>query len=381
MSLAPTPQRAPSPWLVFGLLVVIVLVEGWAYLAADPDIWLPDPFHGLVVLAIVLFAGASLLSRPGPRRVLFTLSLAVPVIVVAFELWSATRSVNPDRIAPSTDPLLRYTYRPGAWVHERDAGSPPMQITPDGLWDVPHPEPRPVGMRRVLVLGDSVPNDGSIPFAKRFPHRLQELLSAAAPSGESCDVVNVSCEGFNTLQEVRLYEQVGRKYRPDVIVLAYVLNDPFLQNGALRRIGNSFFAFRFAPIFDVATGRSTCAMFQKLDRSYAFELVVRNSLERLRLIAERDRTPVLVAPLPVVAPFDDPTCLAQYDHVIETARGQGFEATRVVDAFRGEPFERYLKPGERFDVTHPNAEGHERIARHLADAVARLLWPAGEKRR
>jgi hypothetical protein len=375
-----TSQRFPTPRFVIALLVVIAAVEVWAELAADPDIWLPDPFHGLVVLAIVLFAAACL-SRSALRSALLTLSLAIPILVVAFEVWSSTRSATVERIAPSTDPLLRYTYRPGAWAYERDPGSKPMQITPDGLWDEPHPEPRPPDMRRVVVLGDSVPNDGSIPFAKRFPHRLQELLSAAAPPGESCDVVNVSCEGFNTLQEVRLYEKVGRRYRPDVIVLAYVLNDPFLQNGALRRVGNSYFAFRLAPVLDAVTGRSTCALFQKLDHSYAFELSVRNSLERLRLVAEHDRTPVLVAPLPVVAPFDDPVCLAQYDHVLETARGQGFEATRVVDSFRGEPFERYLKPGERFDVTHPNADGHERIAQHLARALAPLLWPARQERR
>lgn len=375
MSTPPSSSRAPAPWLVFALLAVVVLVEVWADRAADPDLWLPDPFHGLVVGAVVLFAFGSLVRRPALRHVLFTSSLAVPLLVLAFEAWSAARAVNTPRIAPSADPLLRYTYRPGAWVHERDPRAKPMQITPDGLWDLPHPLVRPPGVRRVVVLGDSVPNDGSIPFAQRFPHRLEELLSAAAPAGEAADVVNVSCEGFNTAQEVRLYERVGRQYLPDVIVLAYVLNDPFLQSGARRRVGNSYFAFRFAPLADLAAGRSACELFRKLDRSYAFEIVVRNSLERLRLIAERDATPVLVAPLPVVAPFDDPTCLAQYDHVIETARGLGFETTRVVDAFRGEPFERYLKPGERFDVTHPNADGHERMARHLAAAVAPLLWP------
>lgn len=374
----PDSRRAQDIGILAAILSVIVIVEAWAWFAEDPDFWFPDPFRGLVLLAILLFAAASIFRQPGPRRAIFTLSLALPLLVVAFEIWSASRPVTNPRISASPDPLLRYTYRPGAWVHDRDPAAPPMQITPDGLWDVPHPVPRPRGMRRVVVLGDSVPNDGAIPFVMRFPHRLEKLLSAAAPPGESCDVVNVSCEGYNTLQEERLYERVGRRYEPDLIVVAYVLNDPFLQNGALRRVGNSYFAFRFASLFDLARGRSTCELFRKLDRSFAFELSVRAPLERLRLITERDGTPVLVAPLPLVAPFDDPVCGEQYDHVIETARGEGFATTRVVDAFHGEPWERYLKPGDRFDVTHPNGDGHERIARHLAGVIAQLLWPAGE---
>jgi lysophospholipase L1-like esterase/energy-converting hydrogenase Eha subunit F len=369
--------RAPGPRIVAALLAVIVLVQVWAEHAADPDILLPDPFRWIVVIAVALFGAASLLRHPATRRTLFTLSLAIPLLIVAFEVGSAIRPVQYERIAPSSDPLLRYTYRPGAWAYDRDPGAPRMQITPDGLWDEPHPVPRPAGMRRVVVLGDSVPNDGSIPFAKRFPRRLQELLSAAAPPGGSCDVVNVSCEGYSTLQEVRLYEQSGRRYQPDLIVVAYVLNDPFLQNGGQRRVGNSFFAFRFAPLLELLTGGSTCSLFQELNAGYAFELVVRSSLERLRMIAERDGTRVLVAPLPLVAPFDDPVCLAQYDHVIEAGRSQGFEATRLVDAFRGEPHERYLKAGEAYDVTHPNAEGHERIASRLASVIAPMLWKAG----
>lgn len=364
------------PPTVVAFLATLVALQLWAERASDPDIWLPDPFRSIVIASCGLFAVAALSKRATIRIALVSISLALPLLVMAIEWRESSRSVSSGRLAPSPDRLLRYTYRPGARVTDSPPGSSAMIITPDGLWDLPHPVPRSQAVRRVVVLGDSVPNDPTVPFAHRFPHRLQELLGARAPTGQSADVVNVSCEGYNTLQEVQLYERVGRRYQPDVIVVAYVLNDPFLQNGAYRRLGNSYFAFRLAPLLSLARGHSTCAIFLPLDRSYGYELAVVNSLERLRLLAAQDGANVLVAPLPIVAPFDDTECLSQYDHIMATARSLGFAATRVVDAFRHEPFERYLKPDNRFDVTHPNAAGHERIASHLADAIAPMLWPS-----
>jgi lysophospholipase L1-like esterase len=104
-------------------------------------------------------------------------------------------------------------------------------------------------------------------------------------------------------------------------------------------------------------------------------LVVRQSFERLRLLTDRVHVPVLVAALPIVERFDDPVCLAMYDQVLDVARAQGFDAVRVVDAFAGLKPEAFEKPGARVDITHPNADGHERIARRIGERVAPMLWP------
>lgn len=248
-------------------------------------------------------------------------------------------------------------------------------MTPDGLLDVPHAVPKPKGVVRIVVLGDSVPNDLSMALDQRFPRILERLLRSVAPTGVVPEVVNVSCEGYNSTQELRLFEKVGLRYQPDLVVWTYVLNDPFLQNGAYRRIGNSFFLFQLAPVVLVTFGGTLCDMFGHLHADHTFDLVVRQSMERMRLVADRGGFPVLFAALPVVEPFEDATCMALYDKAIAAARDQGFPTTRVVDAFRGEDYRKYQKPGEQFDVTHPNAAGHLRMAEHLARTAAPLLWP------
>jgi GDSL-like lipase/acylhydrolase family protein len=363
-----------GPLSIVVLAVLLAALETWAARAADPDFFIPDPFHGLVVTLLLVYLVAGFCPWGQLRRALLTVVLAVPLLVLALEVYFAERDVGvaATRIVASDDRLLRYTYRPGAVL--RDAGGD-MPVTDDGLWDRAHAIQKPPDVDRVVVLGDSVPNDPSIPYADRFPRGLEAELAMHAPAGRRVEVLNVSCEGYNTIQEVRLLERVGLKYRPDVVVVAYVLNDPYLQNGAYRRFGNSYFAFRVAQAFGALSGR-TCAMFAPLYGGYNFDLVVRASFERLRLLSERDGFGVLVAPLPIMVPFDDTACTALYDQVIDVARAQGFLTWRVVDAFRGLDHHRFLKPDRPSDITHPNADGHARIARGLAGPIAARLWPA-----
>jgi len=358
---------ASAAW-VLALLASVTLVELWAIQARDPDFFMPDPFHYLAVAVMALFSGAAFVPWPRVRHGLMLLAITTPLAILAIEVRLSTAAIENERIALSDDAVLRYTYRPGHKA-EISAGET-IAITENGLWDVPHRVPKPAGVTRVVVLGDSVPNDPSVPFRKRFPKQLEAMLAERATPGRKVEVLNVSCEGYNTLQEVRLLETVGVQYEPDVVVLAYVLNDPFLQNGGYRRLGNSFFAFNLA---NVVPRESACPIFADLHAGYTFELVVRNSLGRLKLLAQLHHFQVLVAPLPVVQPFADASCMATYDKVVGISRELGFAADRVVDAFAGEDHRRFLKPSDPHDITHPNAEGHERIARRLAELVTPLL--------
>jgi hypothetical protein len=368
------PHFRVAPTLAF--LALIALVEFWAAHAADPDFPIGDPFHAFSVLLILLFVAASFVRQKIARIALFTLVFVIPSFVLVAELRLATRDIDQSgsRIEQLPDKLLRFQYRPGAEVRSRDNQSS-MRVNADGLLDVPHAVPKPPGVARVVILGDSVPNEGSLPFEQRFPHLTEQLLQKVAPTGVKLEVVNVSCEGYNSIQEERLLEKVGLKFQPDLVLWTYVLNDPYLQNGGYRRMGNSFFLFQLAPLLMLATGHTFCDGFAYLHADYAFDLVVRQSLERMRLIAEREHLKVLFATLPIVEKFDNPVCMGLYDRAIAAAKAQGFATTRVVDSFRNDDYHAYQKPGEAFDVTHPNAAGHQRMAEHLANAAATILWP------
>jgi hypothetical protein len=368
----------PRPWS-FGaratavLLALLLAMDAWAMSATDPDFYLPDAFRPLGIGLVTLFIGTGFIRWRRLRAGLRVLGSVIVVALLLPEVQSRYGDVADSyRIMASRDVLLRYHYRPGARVDADMRTGRQMLINHLVLSDREYAIPKPADVYRVVVLTGSIANDGAVPFDQRFHEVLERALQGAA-GGRRVEVVNVSCEGYNTLQQVRLLERVGLQYQPDFVLLAYMLTSATLQNGAYRRIGNSFFAFRFLPIFKSASSGSICWLFQPFHEAYSFDLIVRNSFERLALLRRQHGFRTLVAVLPVLEDFSDPLCNRLYDQVARTARESGHESIRVVEAFRGEAFARYAKPDQHLDVCHPNTAGHRRIADALNVAVRRAI--------
>ncbi len=372
-----TKQSSSRGW-TYAIIACVIALELVAMHGKDPDFFLPDPFRPFVIGLLVTFVVVDRIRSPRIRVPSLLILCALPLLVVLLEWRAATVDArNRGRVTRLANPILRFGYQPGLDVNERAADGTPIVITSDGLWDRPHTKPKPPGTYRVVILGDSVPNDPSIPFTSRFPSRIEALLKERLPN-RTIEVLNVSCEGYNTVQEVELLERVGLAYEPDLVVLAYVLNDPFMQDGSYRRTGNSYFMFRVAPVGRLLTKGSFCPLFEQLHSGYGFELTVRHSLTRLRLLSEHHKFGVIIATLPIVERFDDPTCIAMYDRVLGIGREQGFSTVRVVDAFAGLNYKEFLKPHDPYDVTHPNIGGHERMAGALATAIITKMTQKSE---
>lgn len=363
-------------WESFALLLIVAAIELFAFSGADPEFFMPDPFRWLVLGLVALYLVTGLV----PSGVLrFNLRVGIgllpSVLLLGFEVHArvgAADQTEPMCEKTHDDPILRYRWRPGAPTGEIDRNGQKLSITADGLFDEPYSVQKPAGVYRVVVLGDSVPNDLHVPFSQRFPKRLEVRLNEMAGS-RRVEVINVSCHGYNTLQEVRLLEQVGLRYQPDMVVMAYVLNDPFMQDGAGMRIGNSFFLFRLLPAWLTLTQGSTCGLYRQLHEVASFELVVRQSFERLAINARLAGFEVMVALVPLIEPFDDSDCAASYDKVEATAKSLDLPVVRIVDEMPERDHTRYLKPQEPSDVGHPNAAGHSAIAEAIARRLAAKL--------
>ena len=371
----PSPRRRIAFELGAGaavaLLALLVAIDTWAIASTDPDFYLPDPFRPLSIALIAIFVASGFVRSARRRR--FARRAAALLVVVLLILEANFRFRGGDSSAsfvePSPDVLLRYRYKAGATFGQVDEHGVERRINHLGLMDVEHAIPKPPDVFRVVVLSGSIANDGGVPFDARFWRVLERKLDGAAPGGRRVEVVNVSVHGYSEVQQVRLLEQVGLAYQPDVVVVGYMLTAASLQNGGYRRLGDSFFLFRFLPWLSRATTGSVCSLFAPYHERYSFDLIVRNSFERLALLRRVHGFRVLVAVLPVLEDFDDRVCGSIYDRALAAARDAGLPAIRVVDEFRGEPVAKYIKPHKRWDVCHPNAAGHEKIA----DAIARAL--------
>jgi lysophospholipase L1-like esterase len=80
------------------------------------------------------------------------------------------------------------------------------------------------GVVRVLCLGDSFTLGWGVDEPQTYPRLLQTRLDEACGAGR-CEVLNLGQPDFNTVNELRMYREIGRTLAPDVVVLGYVLND------------------------------------------------------------------------------------------------------------------------------------------------------------
>lgn len=77
---------------------------------------------------------------------------------------------------------------------------------------------------RILVLGDSVTFGHGSVFEHTYPYLLERRLSAWRP-GVNWEVWNLGVPGYNTSQEVAQLLDVGPRFRPDLVIVGFFMND------------------------------------------------------------------------------------------------------------------------------------------------------------
>lgn len=116
------------------------------------------------------------------------------------------------------DPLLGWRSKPN--LRDRVAfGNKILNTNSLGLrGDREYDRVTPAGTTRILVLGDSFTFGDEVNDSETFCHYLSEMLPDA-------EVMNFGMHGYGHDQMLLLYREVGRRYQPDVVVLAFVYSD------------------------------------------------------------------------------------------------------------------------------------------------------------
>jgi lysophospholipase L1-like esterase len=164
---------------------------------------------------------------------------AVSLLITLITLESALRlcGYNPPSylrrgtdytLRPSGYPSLTYELSPGAATKARGKE---IKINSQGFRG-PEPSSDPA-LARVIVIGDSITFGDNLALEETFPFLLQQELSS---QGRNLEVLNFGVPGYDTLQEVSSLEIRGLKYHPDVVVVAYCLNDVSISSVSLEQI-------------------------------------------------------------------------------------------------------------------------------------------------
>ena len=247
----------------------------------------------------------------------------------------------------SDNPVLGFELKPGYRSDTPDFVTTYPFINEHGQRDRSRSLEKPPGVRRVLVLGDSVVEGSGVrDLQDTIPGQLASLL------GDDVEVLNFGVSGYCTLAEVELLEERGLAFSPDVVVVVFVENDfdnfntllmdlavsqparpwerwLFLNSDLVRTLALRFGWFGVTPPGDP---------FDRMRDAIGGQNVV-DGLARLRALAEREGFVPLVGIWPHFS-FDvvtDPHPMGDGsgDLVVERlARTAGIPTFRFSDAYR-----------------------------------------------
>ena len=255
-----------------------------------------------------------------------------------------------------------------------------------GFRDREHPLEKPPGTFRVLVLGDSVAQGLRVEDDRRiFPALLEERLREG---GIPAEVLNFAVSGYDTRQEVENLAVKGIRFHPDLVLVAYCLNDTARTDGGILERLRTMEAERGDRTLDAARlapwlGGSALYRYVRYRVLPATEVArgvpeeervpVPEALAELRDLARRERFEVLLAVFPRLDALVPYPFAREHAALKALAEADGFAFVDLLPPLRDCALDGTEPVG--FDAFHPTAYGHACAAAALADPVASFARP------
>lgn len=134
------------------------------------------------------------------------------------------------------DRALGYALTPNMAGWYRKEGAAYVRINSAGLRDRERARPKPAGVFRIAVLGDSYAEALQVPLENAFWYVLEERLRACgAFGGREIEVINFGVSGYGTAQELLMLRARVWAYAPDLVLLAVTTNNDITDNSRVLK--------------------------------------------------------------------------------------------------------------------------------------------------
>jgi lysophospholipase L1-like esterase len=231
--------------------------------------------------------------------------------------------------------------------------------------------------KRIVVIGDSVASGLGVPFGKSFAKLLEQKLNKE--SATLYEVIVLAVHGYSTSQEIELLRNEAFQYDPDLILIAYHLNDPAdpLYHNAGGQVGmhfrkpTSYALFYLKRLVFRTKSRLKSLRFNCQTKPWCLFLhcvywpEVEESFREITTIANSHATPVVFAFIPLLLQPDEIEGRdALYNKLAKLAQENGAGQVNLMDPFK--PYAQNVSAVRLLDdAWHPNETGHQIIAETL----------------
>jgi hypothetical protein len=111
-----------------------------------------------------------------------------------------------------------------------------LVINSDGMADKEYPIPKPDGVLRVALLGDSFTASEYLPENEKFEGLLEHELSGSL--GKPVEILNFGISATETWNQLQIFHLRAVKYRPDVTLLVFFWGNDIRDNIGQLRAGS-----------------------------------------------------------------------------------------------------------------------------------------------
>ena len=151
------------------------------------------------------------------------------------------------------DPFLYWKPRPNQDCFTK-IGHRPVHINSLGTRGPEFRPKKPRGTLRILSLGDSRTFGWGLSEPETYSDRLRQLLQAKCGDSRKVEVINAGVNAWSYAQMQAYFKRTGRRYHPDIVVLAEAnlwtqfsaRNDPRFVHQFMRRVWLKNFLRHFA---------------------------------------------------------------------------------------------------------------------------------------
>lgn len=318
------------------------------------------------------------------------LSVGVFVCVLLGEV--VVRSL-PRRLVPELDPVQPATILLGGMA--RLSSNPKLyyELVPGvagvnsaGYRGPQYPERKPTGVKRIVGVGNSTLFATELAEKDGYLRRLEGLLNEAGD--RTVQIVNLAVPGYNTHQELEMLRTRGLAFDPDLVILGYDHNDPHPILGRNRPpmsddYGQNVFHSEFIRyLLRKFYSRPHFRFHRKVDGSITGGKGWERHFDALAEIAHTCQTrgiPVLVVAYDAMVHREDRATSRHYrllhEPLVAFWTDHGYYVVDCYDLFQAYMREHGVDAMQSLWISveprdaHPNADGHDLIARAVFEAI------------
>jgi lysophospholipase L1-like esterase len=323
--------------------------------------------------------------------ILFSISISMLLVEVLFRIFEI-KYPDPktgtwrEAVQAESLPGVRYKFYPNSEFHVTYDGNPDgyfdennrlyYKLNNYGFRGDNYQMKKTPGTYRIMVLGDSFTLGDGVKLEDTFCLQLQKELRKINPKVE---VLNFGTSGWNTVDQISYFHQLGYKFDPDLVVIAYILNDAAHELWPIDAKREEFEEAFHRRIMPGSHFLTTWTRYQ-FSKRYIQEVVQsihthkrewRRSLRYLlrgKEITAQLGTDYLVVVIPYLYQLNDDYPFEPVHRFVEQfCMENKISFLDLFESFKGHNYiDLWAHPTDQ----HPNAKGHRIIAETLTKSIS-----------